>query len=104
MRPIVEINARFTVGCIALGLVRRALQVHREALGLEPGVQRNFYLGLDAPHGGWDRAREAAGDFSLLLRLGGEPGGASPGLLFTASKESLDAALAAATGDEGAVV
>ena len=51
-------------------------------------------MGLDAPPGGWARAREAAGEDALWLPLGGEPGGPSPGLLFAASTESLDRALA----------
>ena len=89
-RPLVEINARFSVGCVALGIVRRAFDTHKTRLGLEPGIQRSFYLGLEAPPGGWPRAREAAGDDALWLPLGGDPGGPSPGLLFATSPESLD--------------
>ena len=94
LRPMVEINARFSVGCVALGVVRRAFAAHKTLLGLEPGIQRSFYLGLEAPPGGWSKARAVAGDDAMWLPLGGEPGGPSPGLLFATSSESLDRALA----------
>ena len=94
VRPLVEINARFSVGCIALGIVRRAFEAHKTRLGLEPGTQRSFYIGLDAPPGGWPRARAAAGEDALWLPLDSEAGGPSPGLLFAPSPESIDRALA----------
>ena len=93
LRPLVEINARFSVGCIALGIVRRAFDAHKTRLGLEPGQRRSFYVGLDAPPGGWARALETAGQGALYLPLDSEPNGPSPGLLFAASMESLDRAL-----------
>jgi hypothetical protein len=47
-RPVVELNARFTAGCVALGWVRRALPEAAARLGLEPGGRLAFRFELDA--------------------------------------------------------
>jgi hypothetical protein len=46
LRPVVELNARPTMGLVTLGLVRRALPQVREALELTPGERRGFLFTL----------------------------------------------------------
>ncbi len=53
LRPVVELNARFTVGTLALAAVRRVLPALVAELGLAPGERLPFWFGLDAPPGGW---------------------------------------------------
>ncbi len=63
-RPIVEFNARFTLGTLVVGLLRRALPRIRTTLCLDPGGLRSFYFGLSAPAAGWSRP-----DRGLLVPL-----------------------------------
>ena len=102
LRPIVEINARFTVGCVVLGLVRRVLRSRKELLELEPGVETNFYFGLDAPPGGWQKAQSAAEPSSLFVPLFRESETPQPGLLFSTSREAIDAAVYSVADDKRA--
>lgn len=104
LRPVVELNARFTAGLVAIGVVRRALPAVRTAIGLEPGVRRAFLLGLVAPpgEGGWAGALERAGTGAALLRLGGPEGASETALLFASADADLDAALEAREGRSGA--
>lgn len=53
LRPVVELNARFTVGTLVLAEVRRALPELRAPLGLAPGELRGFRFTLEpgAPAG-----------------------------------------------------
>jgi hypothetical protein len=92
LRPIVEFNARFTLGIIAIGLLRRALVEIRRELSLDPGGLRAFLFQLDAPSGGWPEGADAQG--GLMLPLSAEaPGvaaGCEPGLLLAHSREALD--------------
>jgi hypothetical protein len=96
LRPIVEFNARFTLGIIAIGLLRRALAEIRRELSLDPGGLRPFLFRLDAPPGGWPKPADAQD--ALMFPLSAEnPGAAArvePGLLLAHSREALDAALA----------
>jgi hypothetical protein len=98
LRPIVELNARFTAGLVTIGLIRRALPTVRRAIGLEPGRRRAFLLGLVPPprpaSDPWAAALERAGEGAVLLRLGGPPGAAEAALLFAESGEQIDAVLA----------
>ncbi|MGH0034924.1 MAG: hypothetical protein ACQGVK_07840 [Myxococcota bacterium] len=98
LRPVVELNARFTAGLVSLGLVRRALPAVRGRIGLEPGVRRAFLLGLQPPPGGgadpWADALARAGEGAALVRLGAAAGAPEAGLLFAASSERLDEVLA----------
>ena len=97
LRPVVEFNARFTMGTIAIGLVRRALNRAREALELEPGERRAFYFGLDMPEGGWSAAAEELPGRSLLIPLWREEhDGVQPALLFAESLAALDGVVAKA--------
>lgn len=93
LRPVVELNARFTAGTVAVGLVRRALPRVRAALGLEPGARRGFLFAWTPPPGGWEAARRRVGDDALLLSL--SDGGDGSGLLFAREPARVEAALAA---------
>ena len=57
-RPVVELNARFTVGQIALAELRRAMPALRERLGLAPGVLCAFQFSLAPPIAGWPAEQE----------------------------------------------
>ncbi|MBW2272175.1 MAG: hypothetical protein JRG96_02795 [Deltaproteobacteria bacterium] len=98
LRPVVELNARFTMGIVAIGLVRRALDRVRAPLGLEPGCRRAFLFALDAPSEGWEAAAASAGPGALLLPLDHAGESARPALLFAASSDRLDEAAARITG------
>ncbi len=92
LRAVVELNARFTTGTIAVGLVKRALAVAKHSLGLEPGQRCAFQLALDAPAGGgWEAATERVGAPCHLVPLTAHPcGGApEPALLLAPSFESI---------------
>jgi hypothetical protein len=92
LRPVVEFNARFTLGTVAIGITRRALSKIRQQIGLSPGERRPFFFGLDAPPGGWPA--EASSPEHLLIRLT-EPGSAShPALLVASDGPALDRLLA----------
>jgi hypothetical protein len=113
LRPVVEFNARFTLGIIAIGLLRRALPRIRQALSLDPGALRAFLFRLDAPPGGWpdgdgapdglmiplsaaDRSDDAPGTLPTAPNTA-DPGAAAraePGLLLADDREALDRALA----------
>jgi len=79
-RPVVELNARFTVGQIALAEMRRAVPTLRERLGLAPGVLCAFHFGLAPPAAGWPAEREG-----LVCSASGD----GPGLIATREPESL---------------
>jgi hypothetical protein len=90
LRPVVELNARFTMGTVVAGLVRRSLPAVRAALGLAPGERRAFRFRLDAPPGGWERAAHDAGPGSLLVPLAPDAAAPRPGLLFIPHPDRLD--------------
>jgi hypothetical protein len=96
LRPIVEFNARFTLGTIAIGVLRRALAEIRRKLSLDPGGSRAFLFRLDAPAGGWPEGADAQG--ALVIPLSAkDPGPAArsePGLLLANDREALDRVLA----------
>jgi hypothetical protein len=52
-RPVVEWNARFTMGIVAIGLLRRARTRIVSAFSLGAGERLAFHFGLTAPPGGW---------------------------------------------------
>jgi hypothetical protein len=90
LRPVVELNARFSMGTVTLGLVRRVLPTVREALGLSPGERRGFAFWLDEPRIGWEGAREFAGADALIVPLWREGDPVRPGFVFTLEPGSLD--------------
>ena len=89
LRPCVEWNARFTMGIVVLGLVRRLLPRLRSELDLGPGERRAFAFTLEAPPAGWESAREAAGLGSLLVPLSCPGDSLEPALLFAADRARL---------------
>ena len=94
LRPLVEFNARFTMGTIVIGLVRRALDNLKTSLDLEPGQRRAFYFGLDAPAAGWSHAYEQVQGPKLLIPLWHPDDEVKPALLFAESRAALDVAVA----------
>ncbi|MDP6980558.1 MAG: DUF455 family protein [Myxococcota bacterium] len=97
LRSLVEFNARFTMGTIAIGLLRRTLDRAREALALEPGERRAFYFGLDTPEGGWEAGVETVPGRKLLIPLWRDDhDSVKPALLFAETREALDEVVARA--------
>jgi hypothetical protein len=102
LRTGLEFNARPTMGLVTLGLVRRALPIVREAIGLAPDNRRAFLFSLLARDPGASRATEAraaaietdAGPGSQSLSWGREveTEGPVPVLFFGADREQLRAA------------
>jgi hypothetical protein len=88
LRAAVEFNARFTLGTVAIGLLRRALP----GLGPErfprPGELRAFQFQLDAPSGGWPALSDATD--VLSIPLGDPDGNAEPALLIADDRAALD--------------
>ncbi len=98
LRPVVELNARFTLGIVALGLVRRVLGQLREALGLEPGQRRAFLFALDTPVGwqSWQSRLAQLGEGTRLVPLWQPDDASRPALLFTRRLVDLHEAVRAA--------
>jgi len=96
LRAIVEFNARFTLGIVAIGWLRRALPCIRQHLALDPGAPKSFLFRLDAPAGGWPAAADAKD--LLWVPLGADdarvPARSVPGLLIADDRDALDRALA----------
>lgn len=85
LRPLLEINARFTAGTIAIGLVRRQLDTLKRHFALGPEQRLAFHFALTPPPKGW---RESSAEV-LTVALGA--GGA--GLAFGSSEPELQRAL-----------
>ena len=84
-RPLVEFNARFTAGTVALGQLRRNLPRVQAELGLAPGELSHFYIGRAAANHSLAR-REGA----LVVPLLGERAGfAGAPVLFVARKREV---------------
>ena len=95
LRPVVELNARYTMGIVTIGVLRRALAEIRTRLGLEPGERRSFVLLADAPSGGWQRVQARLDTHTLLVPLGKSGPAAEdpqPALLVGPNARTLDAA------------
>jgi hypothetical protein len=84
LRPVVEWNARFTVGHVAIGWARRARARAAAGLGLAPGEPCHFHFALDAPPGGWPE-----GPGLSLVPLWDAAESARPALLFASRPEAL---------------
>ena len=95
-RPAVEFNARFTMGTVVLGLLRRALPVLRKALPKDAGERRVFLFALDAPDGGWPETSAEAG--RLLIPLWREGATRKAGLLVAAQADALPPLVAPSPG------
>lgn len=96
LRPIVEFNARFTLGTISIGVVRRALEQIKEPLDLTPGSRRAFYFGLDAPKSGWQQAFRGITGKKVLIPLWHPSDEVKPAIIFAESRDALDAVVASA--------
>jgi hypothetical protein len=92
LRPVVEFNARFTLGIVAIGMLRRALPRLKSELSLQPGMLYAFEFRLDAaPEGGPARAD---GPGILWIPLGDSNTEAGPGLWVAKDRATLDRCLA----------
>jgi hypothetical protein len=87
LRPLVELNARFTLGTVAVGIARRVLQRVRGDFDLDANERLWFELKLGGP-----APRAEAG--VLQLELAPKLEGPRPVLLLAREIESLEAALA----------
>ncbi len=69
LRPLVEVNARFTMGHVCAGWVRRALPWLKTTLDLAPGRRLPFLFVLRAPRGadGWRDVAAVTGSHVLPL-------------------------------------
>ena len=85
--PSVELNARFTIGTVTLGLVRRALPAIIATLGLSPGELRGFRFALREKE---PAAADNATELDATLGAPGECGG--PRLIVGPALEDSEAA------------
>ena len=91
LRPIVEFNARFTLGTVVIGLIRRNLSRLHDELALSPGERRAFFFALDTPRSdsSWEDIARNLPSRSLCLPLAPSTAAARPGLIFADSLEVL---------------
>ena len=85
-----ELNARFTLGLVAAGLVRRGLARLRATLGLEADGRRGFLFALSEPAVGWSDALAALPGESLHIPLASETSRVRPALVFAQDAAALD--------------
>lgn len=78
LRPVVELNARFTLGTVVAGLLRRARATLEAELPAAPGQVRAFEFALAPPAGGWP---PSAADDRVVIRLGDDPAPLAPALV-----------------------
>ncbi len=98
LRPIVEFNARFTMGTIVVGLIRRALDLLKAKSDLGPGQRRAFLFALDPPQGwpNWETFQSEIPGPTHLFHLSGPASLTQPALLFAENLENLRRALSSA--------
>jgi len=88
-RPVVEWNARFTLGTVVIGLLKRARRRIRSHFSPHPEQRLAFHFALDAPAGGWP-----ASDSSLFVLRYAEPDAlVQPALAVARDRATLDARL-----------
>lgn len=90
LRPVVEFNARFTLGHVSLGMARRALPALKDRVPLDVGARNAFELIYDAPA---EASRIERGSACI---------GLAPALDGRAPILRVDASLAALTGNDAA--
>jgi len=91
-RPLVEFNARFTVGTVVLGVLRRLLPEIRQQLPADAGERRGFWFVLDGAGAPWrELPAGVARDGLLRLELAEPDAMGAPALLVAAHPERLDA-------------
>jgi hypothetical protein len=86
-RPVVEWNARFTLGIVAIGWLRRLLPRLRDGLLVAPDLRRPFQFTL-APPQGWSDVGARDG-FAIVARASPSPWPA-PGLVVAEDEPTLD--------------
>ncbi len=91
LRPVVEFNARFTLGIVAIGLLHRLLGRLRRDHGLTPGERRTFLFALAPPagHRDWSGAARAIGGDAVAFDFPSGAGPAGAGLLIARNRDSL---------------
>jgi hypothetical protein len=94
LRPVVELNARFTLGIVAIGMLRRALPRLKSDLSLEPGMLRAFEFRLNAPPGGWPERADGPGILWIPLADSDADTDAGPGLWVAEDRATLERCLA----------
>ncbi len=95
LRSVVEFNARFTLGTIVIGLIRRALDAVRAETELEPGERQAFYFGLSEPEGGWSENLTAIEGKTKMIALWHGSDACRPAIVFAESRKALDPLVAA---------
>ena len=88
-RPVVEWNARFTLGSVVIGLVKRAHAEIRAAFSPGPEQRLAFQFALDAPKGGWPESNAAL----RVLRYADRDAVVQPALAIARDRATLDAQL-----------
>ena len=91
LRPVVEFNARFTMGIVVLGIVRAAIERIRVSQALHPEVRLAFFFSLDEPSGGWDDGAVSARPGTHWFPLWQEGDEAHPGLVIGEAAKHLSA-------------
>ena len=89
LRPVVEFNARFTMGTVAIGLLRRLLPMLRKRLPRDANERRAFLFSLAPPGDEWPRA---LGDDALFVPLTGSALAPRAGLVVGKSPGHLEMA------------
>jgi hypothetical protein len=82
LRPVCELNARYTAGTVVLGLVRRHLAELKDGLGLAMEERGWFRFAPLAPTGGWP-----APEPGTLIRVLLDPGAGEAGPALCASRD-----------------
>ena len=96
LRPAVEFNARFTMGLVALGCLRRARGHLRQELGVEPGMRAGVLLVYETPGQVWgDLGADLVLPLAVLPDRAPERG---PALVGTRDPAALDGVIAALRG------
>ena len=99
LRPAVELNARFTLGIVALGCLRRARARLRETVVTTPDARAGVLVAHSAPRGGWQEF-----DVELLVPIEILPGVdpmRGPAILAASEPETLAPVIRALTAAPG---
>lgn len=87
LRPVVELNARFTTGTVAAGLIRRCHRSVKKHLRVGPDERLPFRFAPDAPEAGWPGTDEEM----IIVPLWSEGDALRPALAFSRDAERLTA-------------
>ena len=100
LRPIVEFNARYTLGLLAVGVLRRLLEWVKATLALTPGERIAFFVGLEPPEGLESWMAPASPSSSKIVGIALSPSEANsrppgPGVLLSRDRSALAALVGA---------